>query len=39
MFKIYRSLNKPVPELIATMKMLNMLESGNIPKMNYMELP
>jgi D-citramalate synthase len=83
MFKIYRSLNKPVPELIdyevvippggktnayvqtvitwkfegkvfktraldidqtvaaikATMKMLNMLESGNIPNMNYMELP
>ncbi|MFA6750706.1 MAG: alpha-isopropylmalate synthase regulatory domain-containing protein [Fermentimonas sp.] len=83
MFKIYRGLNKPVPELIdyevvippggktnayvqtvitwkfegkvfktraldidqtvaaikATMKMLNMLESGNIPNMNYMELP
>jgi D-citramalate synthase len=83
MFKIYRSLNKPVPELIdyevvippggktnayvqtvitwkfegkvfktraldidqtvaaikATMKMLNMLESGNIPNMNYIQLP
>lgn len=83
MFKIYRQLNKPVPELIdyevvippggktnayvqtiitwkfdgkvfktralnidqtvaainATMKMLNMLESGNIPNMNYMQLP
>lgn len=83
MYKIYRSLNMPVPELIdyevvippggktnayvqtvitwkfegkifktraldidqtvaaikATMKMLNMLESGNIPNMNYMELP
>jgi len=83
MFKIYRRLNKPVPELIdyevvippggktnayvqtvitwkfdgkifktraldidqtvaaiqATMKMLNMLESGNIPNMNYQQLP
>jgi D-citramalate synthase len=83
MFKIYRQLSKPVPELIdyevvippggktnayvqtiitwkfedkifktralnidqtvaaisATMKMLNMLESGNIPNMNYLPLP
>jgi len=83
MFKIYRRLNKPTPELIdyevvippggktnayvqtiitwkfegkifktraldvdqtvaaikATMKMLNMLESGNIPNMNYLPLP
>ncbi len=83
MFKIYRRLNKPVPELIdyevvippggktnayvqtvitwkfegkvfktraldidqtvaaikATMKMLNMLENGNIPNMNYIQLP
>jgi D-citramalate synthase len=83
MYKIYRRLNKPVPELIdyevvippggktnayvqtvitwkfdgkvfktraldidqtvaaikATMKMLNMLESGNIPSMNYQQLP
>ena len=83
MYKIYRSLNKPVPELIdyevvippggktnayvqtvitwrfdgkvfktraldvdqtvaaikATMKMLNILESGNIPHMNYLLLP
>ncbi|WP_298650361.1 alpha-isopropylmalate synthase regulatory domain-containing protein [uncultured Proteiniphilum sp.] len=83
MYKIYRKLNKPAPELIdyvvvippggktnayvqtvitwkfedkvfktraldidqtvaaikATMKMLNMLESGNIPNMNYMRLP
>ncbi len=83
MYKIYRSLNKPVPELIdyevvippggktnayvqtiitwkfegkvfktraldidqtvaaikATMKMLNMLESGNIPNMSYLPLP
>lgn len=83
MFKIYRQLSKPVPELIdyevvippggktnayvqtiitwkyedkifktralnidqtvaainATMKMLNMIESGNIPNMNYMSLP
>jgi D-citramalate synthase len=83
MFKIYRQLHKPVPELIdyevvippggktnayvqtiitwkfeekifktralnidqtvaaisATLKMLNMLESGNIPNMNYLPLP
>jgi len=83
MFKIYRNLGKPVPDLIdyevvippggktnayvqtiitwkfqnkifktraldidqtvaaikATMKMLNMIESGNIPNMNYMQLP
>ena len=83
MFKIYRSLGKPVPELIdyevvippggktnayvqtiitwkfdgkvfktrgldidqtvaaikGTMKMLNMIESGNIPNMNYIQLP
>lgn len=83
MFKIYRKLGKPVPELIdyevvippggktnayvqtiitwkfeekifktralnidqtvaaikATLKMLNMLESGNIPNMNYLPLP
>ena len=83
MFKIYRQLSKPVPELIdyevviphggktnayvqtiitwmfeekifktralnidqtvaaisATMKMLNMRESGNIPNMNYLPLP
>ena len=83
MFKIYRQLAKPVPELIdyevvippggktnayvqtiitwkfedkifktralnvdqtvaaisATLKMLNMLESGNIPNMNYLPLP
>jgi D-citramalate synthase len=83
MYKIYRKLNKPAPELIdyvvvippggktnayvqtvitwkfddkvfrtraldidqtvaaikATMKMLNMIESGNIPNMNYMRLP
>ncbi len=83
MFKIYRRLDKPTPELIdyevvippggktnayvqtiitwkfegkvfktraldvdqtvaaikATMKMLNMLESGNIPNMNYLPLP
>lgn len=83
MFKIYRDLNKPTPELLdyvvvippggqtnayvqtiitwkfdgkifktrgldadqtaaaikATMKMLNMIESGNIPTINYMQLP
>lgn len=83
MYKIYKKLNKPAPELIdyvvvippggktnayvqtvitwkfedkvfktraldidqtvaaikATMKMLNMIESGNIPNMNYMRLP
>ncbi len=83
MFKIYRNLGKPVPDLIdyevvippggktnayvqtiitwkfqnkifktraldidqtvaaikATMKMLNMIESGNIPNMNYIQLP
>jgi D-citramalate synthase len=83
MYKIYRKLNKPTPELTdyvvvippggrtnayvqtvitwrfddkvfktraldvdqtvaaikATMKMLNMIESGNIPNMNYMRLP
>lgn len=83
MYKIYRRLNKPVPELIdyevvippggqtnayvqtvitwkfddkvfktraldidqtvaaikATMKMLNMIESGSIPNMNYQQLP
>lgn len=83
MYKIYKSLNKPTPELLdyvvmippggqtdafvqaiitwkfqgktfktrgldpdqtvaaikATMKMLNIIESGNIPTINYMELP
>lgn len=83
MYKIYKKLNKPIPELTdyvvvippggktnayvqtvitwrlddkvfktrgldidqtvaaikATMKMLNMIESGNIPNMNYMRLP
>jgi D-citramalate synthase len=83
MFKIYRDLKKPTPELLdyvvvippggqtnayvqtiitwkfdgkifktrgldadqtaaaikATMKMLNMIESGNIPTINYMQLP
>ncbi len=83
MYKIYRRLNKPVPELIdyevvippggktnayvqtvitwkyegkvfktraldidqtvaaikATMKMLNMIESGSIPNINYLQLP
>jgi D-citramalate synthase len=32
-------IDQTVAAIKATMKMLNMLESGNIPKMNYMELP
>jgi pyruvate,orthophosphate dikinase len=37
--EVFAENNESVEYKIGTMKMLNMLESGNIPKMNYMELP
>jgi D-citramalate synthase len=33
------SIDQTVAAISATMKMLNMLESGNIPNMNYLPLP